>query len=294
MNKKDVDFMEILLKSIINIITDIGIRDIIDIAIVAFLIYKSIQLVKETRAGQLVKGLLLILVCFLIAKGLELRSLQFIMEKVMNFGVIALLVVFQPELRRALEQVGRAKISGLNVFSSSQIDEKDEERAWREAIDAICKGFAILSRQKIGALLVIEQQTKLGEIIKTGTIINATPSSEIIGNLFFPNSPLHDGAVIMRMGRLYAAGCFLPLSENYDISKQLGTRHRAALGMSENSDALVLVVSEETGTISIAQRGVLTRNFNPETLRSFLEHHLIPETVADSGEKKSVFRRILK
>lgn len=286
--------MEIWLKSITNIVRDIGLLDIVDILLVAFLIYKGIQLVKETRAGQLVKGLLVIFISYFLAKMLGLRSMKFIMENVMNFGVIALLVVFQPELRRALEQVGRAKISDLGVFSMSPMDEKEEERAWRVAIDAICTGFPMLSKQKVGALLVIERQTKLGEIIKTGTIINATPSAELMGNIFFPNSPLHDGAVIMRMGRLYAAGCFLPLSENYDISKQLGTRHRASLGMSENSDALVLVVSEETGTISVAERGVLTRNFNPETLRNLLENRLLPDHRTESGKKKSVFRRKAK
>ncbi|MGI5967449.1 MULTISPECIES: diadenylate cyclase CdaA [Anaerotruncus] len=260
--------------------------DILDILIVAYLIYQAIKLVRETRAAQLVKGIGALLALNLLADKVGLQTMSFLMSNILQIGLFALVVVFQPELRRALEQVGRTRISKLNVFSQG-LNEQQTREGWRKFIAALVDEAASLSRQKIGALVVIEQKTKLGDIIKTGTIIDSAPTPELIGNIFFPNSPLHDGAMIVRDGRLYAAGCFLPLSDNSEISRELGTRHRAALGMSEASDAIIVVVSEETGLITVCQNGRLERGYSLPRLEELLKNTLIPEkAVSEPSEKK--------
>ncbi|MDD2956213.1 MAG: diadenylate cyclase CdaA [Oscillospiraceae bacterium] len=278
----------------VDVIRTVGLADVIDIVCISYLVYKLVSLVRETRAAQLIKGILIILAAYLISDLAKMQTMQFVMEYILDNGLIVLVVVFQPELRRALEQVGRSKFSKFGFFISHQDPEQELEQNWQGAIDAICESLEPLSSQKIGALMVIERKTRLGEIIKTGTIIDSRPSMELIGNVFFPNSPLHDGAMVIRDGKLHAAGCFLPLSENYGISKQLGTRHRAALGMSENSDAIVVVVSEETGVISIAHDGVLRRNYTPQNVRELLEKELLPSKSAEGGERKPVFWRVKK
>ncbi|WP_312643680.1 diadenylate cyclase CdaA [Hydrogenoanaerobacterium sp.] len=269
----------------------VGIVDIIDMLFVAYLIYKLAHFMKETRAAQLVKGLIVYIAAFLIAIVADMRTVRFIMEYLLNNGLIVLVVVFQPELRRALEQVGRSKLP-IGLFSSHTMSEEAVKLQWQNAISSICEAASSLSRTQTGALIVIEQQTKLGDIIKTGTVIDSDPSMELIGNVFFPNSPLHDGAMIIRAGRLHAAGCFLPLSTNYEISKQLGTRHRAALGMSENSDAIIVVVSEETGYISVARNGVLNINLSIDQLRKTLEETILKEDKEEKGEKKLGFWKV--
>lgn len=266
--------------------------DVLDILVVAYITYQILKLVKETRAIQLVKGLAVLLLLYSLAFYLKLKAMTFIMENVLQIGAIALLVVFQPELRRALEQVGRTKVSYLNIFNQSVDEKQEEQQKWKKAITAICESCVSLSRKKIGALIVIERQTRLGEIIKTGTLVGAEPSSEIIGNIFFPNSPLHDGAMIIRSGKIYAAGCFLPLSDNHEISKELGTRHRAALGMSENSDAIIIVVSEETGVITLAMNGRLNRNYTLEELHDTLSAELILSDEASADNKKPMFWKV--
>ena len=258
--------------------------DLLDILVVTFLIYEAISLVRQTRTAQLAKGIIAVLLAYAVANLLGMRTLAWLINSIMSFGIIALVVVFQPELRRALEQVGRSRIGKLQVFSSS-VNEQEERAKWTKFIDALVGEAASLSRQKIGALVVIEQKTKLGDIIKTGTIIDSDPSAELIGNVFFPNSPLHDGAMIVRDGRLHAAGCFLPLSDNQEISRELGTRHRAALGMSEMSDAIVVVVSEETGFITICRNGRLDRGLSLERLREYLTAELTPEKTPDQSER---------
>ncbi len=266
-------------------------RDAVDILVIAYLIYQAIKLVRETRAAQLVKGIAMLLVLYVIARAAELRTMKFLMENLMQLGFVALVVVFQPELRRALEQVGRSRIGKLQVFSPG-FSEQEARAGWTKFIHALLEEASSLSRQKIGALIVIEQKTKLGDIIKTGTIIDSDPSPELIGNIFFPNSPLHDGAMIIRNGRLYAAGCFLPLSDNSEISRELGTRHRAALGMSEMSDALVIVVSEETGYITACQNGRLERGLSLTQLRERLNSVLISEkSASEPSDKKFDFRK---
>lgn len=260
--------------NIMNVLKTFGPSDFIDIAIVAFLLYRALRFASNSRAGQLIKGIFLLLVLYLLAAELDFGSTAYILEQLFNYGVIAILVVFQPELRHALESVGKSRISNLAFFNNEHVD---DETLMKKCIAKIVDGVAELSKHNVGALIVFERETKLGEIIATGTIINAEPSKELIGNIFFHNAPLHDGATIIRGGRVYASGCFLPLSENYDISNMLGTRHRAALGMSENSDAVIVVVSEETGTISMAVGGVLNRELDPVTLKRKLEGFLINE-----------------
>ena len=264
--------------------------DLLDIAIVAYLIYQTIKLVRETRAAQLLKGIGMLLLLYLLADGLKLKTMQFLTQNVLQVGLFAMLVVFQPELRRALEQVGRSRIGKFHVFSSGTAL-PDEIASWQRFVNALIAEVPALSRQKIGALVVIEQSTKLGEIIKTGTVIDADPSGELIGNVFFPNSPLHDGAMIVREGRVYAAGCFLPLSDNSEISRELGTRHRAALGMSEASDAIVVVVSEETGMITVCRDGKLNRGISVQELEKLLTAQLVGIDPVEENEKTSERRK---
>lgn len=269
-------------------------KDALDILVMAFLIYQGIKLVRETRAAQLVKGIAMLLLLYLLAQALEMKAMQFITKNILQIGVLALVIVFQPELRRALEQVGRSRLGKLQVFSGG-MSEQETRAKWVKFINALVEEASSLSRQKIGALVVIEQKTKLGDIIKTGTVIDADPTPELIGNIFFPNSPLHDGAMIVREGRLHAAGCFLPLSDNQEISRELGTRHRAALGMSEMSDAIVVVVSEETGFITVCRNGKLERGLSTARLREYLEAELTPEkSAAETPDRRFDRKRVKK
>ena len=257
-------------------------QDIIDILVIAFVIYKAIEFLRETRAGQLVKGIIMLLVIYAIADWLDLAILEWTLSKVVDSAIIAAAVIFQPELRRILERVGRTN------FKKGQLlgDEQDEIS---KSIDCITKAAGMMQDQKIGALIVFERKTQLGEIINTGTVVDAAPSVSVVNNLFFPNSPLHDGAVIVRDGRIYAAGCILPLTQRTDISASLGTRHRAAIGMTENSDAVVLVVSEETGIISIVSNGHISRDYNAISASVELNRLLSSE---DNVENDSFVNRV--
>ena len=250
-------------------------------------------MLKETRAVQLVKGVFAILLLYAVTTLSPFRMLAFIMEMLVRYGAIVLLVLFQPELRKILEQVGRSRLSNLQVFSPNTSSSEYERSQTIKTINAICDACALLSKERIGALIVMEKETKIGEIISTGTIIDSQPSSDLIKNVFFPNSPLHDGALVIRNNRLYAAGCFLPLSDNYEISRTLGTRHRAALGISEVSDALVVVVSEETGAITVAKNGKLNLRITANTLSTILYDEFI-EDEDKAAEKKKLFRRVKK
>ncbi len=273
--------MEILysFSSIINSIWPIRVWDILDIAVLAVLIYKGFTLVKETRAGGLIKGVILIFVAYMIMDVVEMRAMAYILKSVFEVGLLAILVLFQPELRKTLEKMGHSKVSKLPMFSSLTLESGDALASkWSMAIEAICDACEDLSATTTGALIVIEQESKLGEQIDTGTILNATPSKELFGNIFYPKTPLHDGAVIMRDGMILAAACFLPKPQREEtINKALGSRHRAAIGMSENSDAIVIVVSEETGTISVAENGDLKRGYTRDSLKKKLREKLLPE-----------------
>jgi diadenylate cyclase len=265
----------------------VGIVDVLDILVVAVLIYGCIQLVRQTHTAQLAKGILVLLVVYLVARSTGMRTLTYLIEGVMSFGLVALVVVFQPELRRALEQVGRTKLFGIQLFRP-KADPSDMRTIWQNAVVAVCDAAENMSETRTGALMVLERRTNLSEIIKTGTVLDADITPEMLETIFYVGTPLHDGAVVVRDGRIEAAGCFLPLSNNLEIGKDMGTRHRAALGMSENSDAIVVVVSEETGIISLAKNGVLIRRLDRQNLFNVLEGDIVPPAPT---EKKQPFWR---
>lgn len=270
----------------VSIAMNFQFKDAVDIIIVAFLIYGVVKLVRETRAGQLVKGLFLLVVLFIISSYFNLVMVSRVLAYFFQFAFVAILIVFQPEIRKALEQVGRNNV-GQSIAAVVTGRDRSYDRAQiRKAINAVVDGVGILQQLKMGALIVFERKTKLGEIIETGTQINCEPSGQIVGNIFFNKAPLHDGAMIIRDGMIHAAGCILPLTKNTSVSAELGTRHRAALGVSEESDAVVVVVSEETGQISVAVNGVLARRFTRDTLRDVLEGYLIPQEEASTVRRK--------
>ncbi len=256
------------------------IRMLIDIGLVSFLVYKGIQLVRETRALQLVKGILFILIGAKLAQVFGIATMAYLLEGMLQLLGFGLLVLFQPELRRALEKIGSSGFQDMFVNRTS-----DDLIRTTTAIEAIVRSCQRLSSEYIGALIVIERDTKLGEIVNTGTQMDSLVSSELLENLFTPKSPLHDGAVVIRDARIKAAACYLPLTENSGLSRELGTRHRAALGISEVSDAIALVVSEESGKISYAHNGGLTRNLTPDMLRKALNRFLI-----DREQEKKRFK----
>lgn len=270
----------------VSIAMNFQFKDAVDIIIVAFLIYGVVKLVRETRAGQLVKGLFLLVVLFIISSYFNLVMVSRVLAYFFQFAFVAILIVFQPEIRKALEQVGRNNV-GQSIAAVVTGRDRSYDRAQiRKAINAVVDGVGILQRLKMGALIVFERKTKLGDIIETGTQINCEPSGQIVGNIFFNKAPLHDGAMIIRDGMIHAAGCILPLTKNTSVSAELGTRHRAALGVSEESDAVVVVVSEETGQISVAVNGVLACRFTRDTLRDVLEGYLIPQEEASTVRRK--------
>jgi len=287
-----MDYIRDALSALISVFMSISLPDIIDMAILSYLIYHGIKLIRETRATQLIKGIVIICVAYMLSSFFDLKVITFLLKNVFQWGIIAIIILFQPELRRILDKMGRTKmVDFTSIFNSNDNDETDTD--WNKAIEIIVDAAGELSSTATGALIVCERQTRLGEQIDTGTILNCTPSVEVLGNIFFPNTPLHDGAVIMRNGRILAAGCFLPKPQKEElINKQLGSRHRAAIGMSENSDAIVVVVSEETGTISVAEDGELTRGFNKDSLRRLLKQRLVQSDTNAEGGKNSLKERV--
>lgn len=245
-----------------NTLLNLRITSIVEIVIVAWLIYKLYWLIKETRAEQLLKGILIILSLIPISYIFQMTMLYFLLSRTITLGVLSFVIIFQPEIRRALEHIGRSAFNDRHMAP--------EERALDELVTAIVEAVENMSESKTGALIAIEQQTMLREIIANGTEIDAKVSSAIIENIFIPNTPLHDGAMIIRHDRIIAAGCVLPLTSSNEISKKLGTRHRAAIGLTEVSDAAVIIVSEETGVISLALNGKLVRNYDKERLKAIL------------------------
>ena len=254
--------------SAFNQFRTISFIDIIDILIVAYIIYRIMKLLKDTSAERLIKGIIILVGIMLLASMLHLTMISWLLQQALNVGLFAIVVVFQPELRRLLEQIGKGNFSRLIVPANAP----DEVESMITATVSAC---ADMSRTKTGALIVFERRERLGEIISTGTMVDAAPSAELIKNIFFKNSPLHDGAMIVRAGRVCAAGCVLPLSGNQSLSRDLGTRHRAAVGMSESADSVLVVVSEETGSISVAIGGMLKRHLSPDMLRKLLENELL-------------------
>ncbi len=279
-----------LWSSVVGFASTLELTDLLDILIVGFLIYKIIHLLRETRAAQLVKGIVIFALAYALARFLRLDTLSFLLNIVVNYGVIALIIVFQPELRSMLEKMGRNKLFSKLIRGEVGEDDLADNRA---ALRQIIRAVISMSRSHTGALIVFEMETMLGDIINTGTVVNADAGQDLIRNIFFNKAPLHDGAMIIRKFRVHAAGCFLPLSQNSNISRDLGTRHRAALGITENSDALALVVSEETGTISLMHNGQMTRDLTEEDLTIVLEQYLLPhdETAAKPMSIKSLLGR---
>jgi diadenylate cyclase len=253
------------------------IKDIIDIGIVSYIIYKLILLVRGTRAVQLLKGILVLVGTWAISTWFNLYTLKWLMNQMFTFGVLAVLIIFQPELRRALEQLGRGKL-----FARTSTLERD---IVAEQIESVMKAVQHMAQRSIGALIVFERTTGVTELIESGIQMESRITSELIMNIFTPNTPLHDGAVIIRGNQIMAAGCYLPLSENPFISKELGTRHRAAIGVSEVSDAVAVIVSEETGQVSLAINGMIVRDIKEESLISKLFEELTPKQT--SGKERA-------
>lgn len=273
-----MELINSLFEAIMAFVSDIKITYIIDIGIIAFVFYKLLGLIRETRAEQLVKGFLIILIISKLSEWAKLYAINYILQNTFTIGLIALVIIFQPELRKALEHLGRSQ---WLISNNKKGSVEEQTRSINEIVDAV----SVMSRKKIGALIVVERLIGINDIIDTGTILDATISADLLMNVFYPKSPLHDGAVIIKNNRLMAAGCLLPLSSNKYISKELGTRHRAAMGMTESSDALIVIVSEETGAISMAVEGKLQRFLDTTTLRDLMINTL--ENDKEGGEKNA-------
>jgi diadenylate cyclase len=261
-------------KHVCNVFITIQFKDLIDILVVAYLIYSVLRFIKQTRAGHLLRGLVILLALILLARWLDLSTLGYLMNNVLQLSFITIIIVFQPELRSLLEKLGRAKIANVNLFSKNGTVMRDRAEL---GIEAVCESCAELSANRIGGLMVFEKTTKLGDVASTGTYLNSDLSAQMLVTIFFPKTPLHDGAVFIDDFKIVSAGCLLPLSQRLEISKALGTRHRAAVGLSEVSDALVVVVSEETGKISYAQNGEIHLGITVDELRKVLSANFLVE-----------------
>jgi diadenylate cyclase len=272
--------MEVL-KLMLGTIRNISLFSILDIIVVAFIFYKLYMLIKETRAEQLLKGIVLIFILIPISHFSNLTMLNWILNKTITIGVLTIVIIFQPEIRRALEHIGSSAFTDKHMFANEEVMEK--------IITEIVNAVENLSKSKTGALIVIEQKTGIGEIIKTGTTMDAVISTALLENIFVVNTPLHDGATVIRNNRIIAAGCFLPLTDSDRVSKKLGTRHRAAIGITESSDALTIIVSEETGTISLAVNGRLVRNYDRDKLKKVLV-----QIIKNRQSKKITFKERIK
>ena len=262
-------------------LTLVRITDVLDVAIMSFAIYKLLSLVRSTRAENILKGIVIFILALWLSSLLNLRGINYIMSYVVEWGVLALFIVFQPELRRGLEQLGSRNIRLLRILAPQQQSSELEK-----AIDQTVLACTEMSQSRTGALIVFERENLLDDMVRSGTVLDAAVSSELLKNIFFVKAPMHDGAVIVRNGRVLGAGCMLPLSKNVNLSRELGMRHRAGIGMSENADAVVVIVSEETGSISVAIGGMLKRHLKPETLANILRNELLPQ---EAGEDKPKF-----
>ena len=257
---------------LVNMVRYLSVSDILDIAIMAFLIYKLLGLIRNAPSSNLLKGVVLLMAVLGLSAVLELHVLNFILSYLLEFGVLALIVLFQPEIRKMLERMGSQKFGVSSLFGKHQPVGMTET-----AIVQTVMACEDMSRTRTGALIVFERDMNLDEMVRSGTVLDAQVSSELLKNIFFVKAPMHDGAVIVRYGRVLAAGCMLPLSTNVNLSRELGMRHRAGIGMSENADSVVVIVSEETGGISVAIGGMLKRHLKPETLENILRNELLPQ-----------------
>ena len=264
-----------------------GISDVVDIAIMAFLIYKVIMLMRRTNSGAVAKGVLLLLFALGVSTFFHLNTVSYLLQQLMVWGVVALVVIFQPEIRRFLEQMGRTSLG--KVFTPEEA-RNELDSAITQTVDA----YMSLSKSKTGALMVFERKNMLDDALKTGTALDCTVNAELLINIFWNKAPLHDGAVIVRAGRIVGAGCMLPMSGNVNLSRELGMRHRAGIGASEHTDAVVAIVSEETGSISVAVGGMLKRHLAPETLERLLRNELLPERENDEAASKFKLGNLLR
>ena len=267
-----------------------SIGDILDVILVAFVIYSAIKFIKDTRAFQLVKGVFVLAVGYLLVSLLNMEVSKYTLSLLFSNLLIILVIIFSPEIRTVLESVGRRSVSNINIFNLKNRDENEIQESIKSSINAVSRACSDMSDKQIGALIVFEKETMLGDISKTGTSLDATVTPELISNIFFPKAPMHDGAVIIKEGRVVSAGCILPLTGRNNLSSELGTRHRAAVGMTENTDAVVVVVSEETGMISIAEKGVLKRNISAGDLREILTKTFVKENDKDNNKIKKILR----
>ncbi len=272
-------------EALLNQISLIKFTDIIDIFIVTFFLYKALKFIRDTRTVHLLKGVVVLVVIMWVSQFVKLHTVHYILSNALQLGFIAIIIVFQPELRRALEQLGRTTVGQWFSF-----EERTEDIEKEKLIKEVKEACVNMSKSRIGALIVLEREIKIGDIVGTGITLNADVTAELLTNIFVPKTPLHDGAVIIRNNKIEAASCFLPLSQNPNVSKELGTRHRAGLGMSEESDAVVVIVSEETGGISIACGGELNMKLTPEALENNLIK-LFDLKKKDKKLKKTIFVR---
>ncbi len=283
--------LENFFENAIKFLRLVSITDIIDILIVAIAIYYFMTAIRGTRAVQLVKGIFVIVAVYMLSGLFNMHTLNYILSAVVQVAMFGVIVIFQPELRSLLEKMGRLK---AGHFLGIAFNLSNQEKDMTDVITQISNASAQMAETRTGALIVIERMTRLGEYMNSGTVINADVSAELIKNIFAPNTPLHDGAVIVRENKIITAGCVLPLTANSNLASELGTRHRAALGLSETSDAVVVVVSEETGKISIAVNGSLTRNLSRLTLNKALTKLLVKEEKEESESNKKTRFRIIK
>ena len=280
--------MSELIQRMPAVVQTIRLSDLVDIAILSIVIYKLLWMVRKTSSGRVLRGIMIVVVAIWASAEFNLYATSFVLNRVVEYAILVLVILFQPEIRRMLERVGSGKVKELFVAETAAADVP-------AAIEETVKAYTSMSKDKVGALMVFERKTVLDDVIKSGTPLDSAVSAELLKNLFWNKAPLHDGAVIVRNGRIVGAGCMLPLSGNVNLSRDLGMRHRAGIGISENSDAVVAIVSEETGSISVAVSGMLKRHLSPDTLRRLLKNELAP----DLEEKKptaaeritSVFRR---
>ena len=284
-----MDVFANIIQRLSNFAFTLQLWDVLDILVIAYLVYRLLLLVRKTNTSRLIKGVLVVIAALWLSSG-RLRALNFILAHIVEWGAVALIVLFQPEIRRVLEQVGSSQLPFLQIFSKPQVDRETIE----DAIGQTVAACGDMSKSRTGALIVFERHNQMDEILRSGTKLDAEVSSELLKNIFFVKAPMHDGAAIVREGRVLGAGCMLPLSRNVNLSRDLGMRHRAGIGMSENSDAVVVLVSEETGSISVAVGGMLKRHLMTETLEQLLRNELLPQPEEDGEtEKKKGLKGLL-
>jgi len=284
-----MEYISTFAQRMLNFVLSLQFWDVLDILVISYMIYRLLLLVRRTNTSGLLKGVGVVMLALWLSAG-RLRALNFLLGHIVDIGILALLIIFQPEIRRILEQVGSSRLNVIKLFAKPQVDLETIEAAIQQTV-AAC---ADMSKSRTGALIVFERDIQLDEMVRSGTRIDAELSSELLKNIFFVKAPMHDGAVIVRKGRVLGAGCMLPLSQNVNLSRDLGMRHRAGIGMSENSDAVVVLVSEETGSISVAVGGMLKRHLMKETLEQLLRNELIPRQEEDETQERRGISAVLQ